>query len=176
MRFANPVCILACALCFAACASSANITPTLPAQQEEAPHVCRLTVILNYQTVCLDGEWRLSTGILGDDATYIFRRERTFLLLVPVLTEEMRKDLRARMNPNTLDTPLERNLSIQGTVHQNKLFFEQYNALVPWQETMRMNLQWRDTHFEGMSETLSMQHRSTSTQKVTLHRKGRLHS
>jgi len=147
-----------------------------PAVRPEA-HVCQMTVTLSDETVCLDGEWVLSSGILGEDAVYRFRKERGYYVLVPVLDAAKKGALREKINPASLDMlSLEQVLSIQGTLYQDMLFFEQYNALVPWQETARIRLYWRGTQFEGSSETLSAQQGNTKTQKVFLRSKSGFHS
>ncbi|MDR2733295.1 MAG: hypothetical protein LBC99_01475 [Spirochaetota bacterium] len=147
------------------CAKTQSIT-----QQDiprEEPPGCRLSVVLDAQDICLDGVWILSSGVLGEDAEYVFKRERNYLFLVPVLHESRKKELRGRLDPHALDMfTLEQALSIQGTPYQNMLFFEQQNALVAWQETSRMRLYWRETHFEGADEITSA--RETTVQKIKI--------
>jgi len=148
------------------CAKTRSSTQqTIP--QEVIPAGCRLSIIINFQDLCLDGVWILSSGMLGENAEYIFKKERNYIYLVPVLSESRKKELRDKIDPQTLDMFTEEQaLSIQGTLYQNMLYFEQHNALVSWQETSRMQLYWRETQFEGSNEILSA--RETSVKKIKI--------
>jgi len=171
MRRSLYILLIASCVLFA-CTSTQEIRET----PQPEKHLCRLTVILNYETVCLDGEWKLSSGILGTDAAYTFKQVGRQLYLIPVLSAEAKKKIRQEIGERSLDTSsIEEALSIQGTLYNDMLYFEQYNALVPWQETSRIQLYWRQEYFEGSSEKLSARESTPKTEKISLKRIGNLH-
>lgn len=154
MKFAAAM--MAAAVCFAGCQSGKSaathrtVRTVPPKRVKPAQTVCHFPVQFTTGRVCLDGSWFLSGSFLGKNIPFRFKKNRGGFFMVPELTPEQKAHFRKMLDPGALDTAtVTEVLSIQGKTEVNGLFLEQQNPLVPYPETWRYRLEWRNGAFQG---------------------------